>query len=93
MAGLLPTPWVEEQNSLRERRRAQGAPSTSGWRVISETDLHSRVLPRSDRASDRASRSNYNTIKDRIEDDTDDCRSRSIRELEEEAQSAMERLS
>ena len=39
------------------------------------------------------SRSNYNTINDRIDDDTDDRHSRSIRELEEEAQSAMEWLS
>jgi len=91
--GLPPTPWVEEQHSQREVRRAQGAPSASGRRAISKTDLHSKALPRLDWASDRASRSNYNTIKDRVEDDTDDCRSRSIRELEEEAQSAMEQLS
>src|SRR6202041_3086732 len=91
--GLHPTPWVEEQNSQCETRRAQRAPSASGRRAISETDLRSKVLPRSDRASDRASRSNYNTIDDHIEDDTDDRHSQSIRELEEEAQSAMEQLS
>ena len=73
--GLLPTPWMEEANSQREARRAQGAPSVTGRRVISETDPHSRVLPRSDRASDRVSRSNYNTIKDRVEDNTNDRRS------------------
>src|ERR1700722_18754401 len=91
--GLPPTPWVEEQHSQRETRRAQGAPSVSGRRVIFETDLRSRALPRSDRASDRASRSNYNTIKDCVEDNTNDHRSQSIRELEDEAQSAVERLS
>src|SRR6202040_3838051 len=91
--GLPPTPWVEEQHSQCEARHAQGAPSISGQRVISKTDLRSRAPPRSDRASDRASRSNYNTIEDRVEDDTNDCRSRSIRELEDEAQSAVERLS
>src|SRR6202041_1230574 len=32
--GLLPTPWVEEQNRQRETQRAQGAPSASGWRAI-----------------------------------------------------------
>ena len=90
--GLLPTPWMEEESSQCETRHAQGAPSVSGRREISETDLCSKALPRSDRASDRASRSNYNTIKDRIEDDTDDRHSQSIRELEEEAQSAMEWL-
>ena len=73
--GLLPTPWVEEQHSQRETRRAQGTPSVSGQRVISETDLRNRALPRSDRASGRASRSNYNTINNRIDDDTDDCHS------------------
>ena len=76
--GVLPTPWVEEQHSQREARRAQGAPSVSGWRVISDTDPHIRALPRSDRASDRPSRSNYNMIKDRVEDDINDRRSRSI---------------
>jgi len=91
--GLPPTPWVEEQHSQRETRCAQGAPSISGRRVISETDLRSRALPRSDRASDRASRSNYNTITDRVEDDTNNCRSGSIRELKDEAQSAVEQLS
>src|ERR1700720_1559955 len=91
--GLPPTPWMEEQHSQRETRRAQGAPSVSGRRVISETDLHSRVLPRSDRASDRASRLNYNMIEDRVEDDTNDHYSRSIRELKDEAQSTVERLS
>src|SRR6202040_1248643 len=39
--GLLPTPWVEEQYSQHETRRAQGTPSASGWRVISKTDLRS----------------------------------------------------
>src|ERR1700722_13112425 len=91
--GLLPTPWMEEESSQRETRHAQGAPSVSGWRAISKTDLRSKVLPRSDRASDRAYKSNYNTIKDCIEDNTDDRHFRSIRELEEEAQSTMERLS
>ena len=76
--GLPPTPWVQEQHSQHEVRRAQGAPSVSGQRVISETDLHSRALPRSDRASDRASRSNYNTIEDRVEDNRNDCCSQSI---------------
>src|ERR1700723_1922692 len=70
--GLPPTPWVEEQHSQHEAQRAQGAPSVSGRRDISETDPCSRVLPRSDRVSDRASRSNYNTIKDRVEDNTND---------------------
>src|SRR6202040_1632271 len=37
--GLLPTPWMEEESSQHETRRAQGAPSVSGRRVISETDL------------------------------------------------------
>src|SRR3984957_21323461 len=32
-------------------------------------------------------------IQDRVEDDINDCRSRSIRELEDEAQSSVERLS
>src|ERR1700723_2553124 len=76
--GLLPTPWVEEQHSQHEMQRAQGTPSASGHREISKTDLHSKALPRSDRASDWASRSNYNTINDCIDDDTDDRRSRSI---------------
>src|SRR6202040_420174 len=89
--GLPPKPWVEEQHSQREARRAQGAPSVSGQKVISETDPRSRALPRLDRASDRASRLNYNMIKDRVEDDINDRHSRSIRELE--AQSAVERLS
>src|SRR3984957_5169805 len=60
--GLLPTPWMEEESSQCETQRSQGAPSASGRREISETDLCSKALPRSDRASDRASRSNYNTI-------------------------------
>src|ERR1700722_14500033 len=72
---LLPTPWMEDQSSQREMRHAQGAPSASGWRAISETDLRSKALPRSDRVPDRASRSNYNTIEDCIEDNTDDRRS------------------
>src|SRR6202035_5786781 len=46
--GLLPTPWMEEQSSQRKRRRAQGTPSASGQRAISETDLHSKALPGSD---------------------------------------------
>src|ERR1700720_3244143 len=70
--GLLPTPWMEEESSQRETQRAQGALSVSGRRAISEIDLRSKALPRSDRASDGASRSSYNTIKDHIEDDTDD---------------------
>src|SRR3984957_18583214 len=85
--GLPSTPWVEEQHSQHETRRAQGTPSVSGRRVISKTDLRSRALPRSDRASDRASRSNYNMIEDHVEDDTNDRHSRSIQELEDEAQS------
>src|SRR6202040_1342105 len=40
--GLLPTPWIKEENSQRETRRAQGTPSISGRRVISETDLRSK---------------------------------------------------
>src|SRR6202040_2352341 len=46
--GLLPTPWMEEESSQRKTRHTQGAPSVSGWRAISETDLHSKALPRSD---------------------------------------------
>ena len=76
--GLLPTPWVEEQYSQCKTQRAQGAPSTSGWRAISETELHSKVLSRSDRVSDRVSRLNYSTIDNCIDDDTDDRCSRSI---------------
>src|ERR1700723_3439989 len=60
--GLLPTPWMEDQSSQRETQRAQGAPSASKRRAISKTDLHSKALPRSDQASYRTSRSNYNTI-------------------------------
>src|ERR1700720_1017888 len=37
VTGLIPTPWVEKQYSQCETRRAQGAPSASGQRVISET--------------------------------------------------------
>src|ERR1700722_6527633 len=59
VTGLLPTPWVEEQYGQHEMRRAQGAPSASGRRAISKTDLCSKALSRSDRASDKASRSNY----------------------------------
>src|ERR1700720_1112593 len=79
--GLPPPPWVEEQHSQHEARHAQGTPSVSGWRVISETVPHSRALPRSDQVSARASRSNYNTIKDCVEDDINDRCSQSIREL------------
>ena len=46
--GSLPIPWVEEQYGQREMRRAQSAPSASGQRAISEADLRSRALPRSD---------------------------------------------
>src|SRR6202040_3831741 len=46
--GLLPTPWMEEESSQCETRHTQGTPSVSGWGAISETDLHSKALPRSD---------------------------------------------
>src|SRR3984957_14539030 len=45
--GLLPTPWVEEESSQHEMQ-AQGAPSVSGRRAISKTDLRSKAQPRSD---------------------------------------------
>src|ERR1700720_3565153 len=78
-------------STVSTRRDVPRAYSLSGWGVISKTDLRSRALPRSDQVSDRASRLNYNTIEDRVEDDTNDRCSRSIRELKDEAQSAMER--
>src|ERR1700720_2646201 len=51
--GLLPTSCVEEQYSQCETRCTQGAPSASGRRAISETDLRSKALPRSDQVSDK----------------------------------------
>src|SRR6202040_2381088 len=68
VTGLLPTPWVEEQYGQCETQRAQGAPSASGWRAISETDLRSKALSRSDRAPDRGTGSNYKTLENRVED-------------------------
>src|ERR1700720_640860 len=46
--GLLPTPWMEDLSSQHETQQAQGTPSASGWRAISETDLHSKALLRLD---------------------------------------------
>src|ERR1700722_17454688 len=46
--GLPSTPWVEEQLSQRETRCAQGAPSVSGQRVISETDQIKHLTRRLD---------------------------------------------
>src|ERR1700722_13810136 len=43
--GLLPTPWMEELNSQHKMQCSQGAPSVSGRRAISETDLRSKALP------------------------------------------------
>src|ERR1700722_3930162 len=45
---LPPTPWVEEQHSQCEARRAQGTPSVSGWRVISKTDQIKHLTRRLD---------------------------------------------
>src|ERR1700720_3470059 len=45
---LLSTPWVEEQYGQHETQHAQGVSSASGWRAISEMDLHSKALSRSD---------------------------------------------
>ena len=78
VTGLHPTPWVEEHYGQREMQCAQGTASTSGWRAIAEIDLHSRALSRSDRASDRVSRLNHNTINNHINDNAEDHCSQSI---------------
>ena len=88
VTGLHPIQWDDEHYSQCKMGHAHGTPSNSGRRAISEIDLHSRALSR----SDQASRSNHHMIDNHINDNMDDHCPQSIRELEEAANATIERL-